>query len=573
MKKNIGSRTPLFLVIIAYLILQLLTFRTGIGLEELRDILLSKQCSEGFLPYRDFYWFYGPLGIYFWALLIKLFGSELILMRLAVIFIGAIGITIVYNLSKKIMSNNFSLLAAFCSFALFTFPCYSFNHYLSVMSVVITLWYVVKFFFDIKWDNLFMWGVFLTITFLIRPAPTGISLVFVSLLIIVLFSIRLGFFMLLKNIFYLFSFFTVAVSITYFLTGGLFFKNIFMHFILSTQDKIIFRFPNTIKLVKDFFYSLHMYNLKDISTIYNIITFINLISSHIIYWFIFVFPGVFISIILYTTVIKKRLRDVPPIDYLSIFLYLLSFLLSLYFYYSVSVVSYPDLDGAGQLWLWVGQYLLQPGIIFFSYSLYSVKKRTSRIFLTTATSCILILSVTLPKIINLRYMFIKMPVGRISGIKGIYLTNSYEKFYVPSSEYINKEKDIPEYIFLTSYFPTFYGLTNKKPLFPEDLVAFFLDLSNLKKVRKIIYFCKGSDGCKSIDEDDVDKIILDRLTKMKPCIVSFDDDLDLLKNHFKWKNFIMDNYHIAKKFTYKRSIPSKDSYNNPVITIYLPNSR
>ena len=205
MKKNKIPGIPLFLVIIAYLILQLLTFRTGIGSEELRDVLLSKQCSEGLLPYRDFYWFYGPLGIYFWALLIKLVGSELIVMRLAVIFIGAIGIAIVYNLSKKIMSNNFSLLAAFCSFALFTFPSYSFNNYLSVIGVVSTLYYVVNFFSDIKWHNLFMWGVFLTLTFLIRPAPTGISLFFASLLIIVLFSIRLGFFTLFKNIFCLFS--------------------------------------------------------------------------------------------------------------------------------------------------------------------------------------------------------------------------------------------------------------------------------------------------------------------------------------------------------------------------------
>ncbi len=555
----------------AYLILQLLTFRTGIGDEDLRDILSFQQFNAGLIPYRDFYWYYGPLGIYLWSFFIKFLGSELILVRLAVIFIGATGITVVYNLSKKIMSNNFSLLAAFCSFALFTFPAYSYCHYLSVMTTVITLWYVIKFFSDTKRGNLFMWGVFLTLTFLIRPFPSGTILAFTSLLIIALFSIRFGIFMLLKNIFYLFSFFTLAVTATYFLTRGLFFKSIFMLLTLASGTKLTFGFPNTIKLVKDFFNSLNIYTLKDVTTLYNILTFINLISSHIIYWLIFIFPGIFISIILYTTVIKKRLKDIPPINYLSIFLYLLSFLPSLYFHDAVLAVSYPDLDGGGRLWLLRGQYILQPGIIFFSYSLYRFKKRTSRVFLTAALSCILILSITLPKMSNLRYMAIKMPIGRISGIRGIYLTNSYEKIFVPAIEYINKEKSIPEHIFVASYFPGFYALTHKKPLLPEDSQAVLINLSNFTSVKKIFYFCSGSAGCNPIDEDEADKIILDRLMQMKPCVVSVNDDL--LKYHFQWKDFIMDNYHIAKKFTYKRMITSKDTYNNPVITIYLPDSK
>lgn len=555
----------------AYLIIQLLTFRTGIGSEDFREIVAFKQINAGFVPFRDFYWCHGVLGIYLWALFTKFLGSELILLRLAVIFMGALGIIVVYNLSKKIMSDNFSLLAAFCSFALLTFPAYSFNHYLSVMSIVITLWYVVKFFSDTKQDNLFMWGVFLTLTFLIRPVPSGIILAFTSLLVIVLFSLRFGIFILLKNIFYLFSFFTIVLTITYFLTEGLFFKSIFIliSFVGSFGHNIIFRFPNTIKLIKDFFHSLNMYTLKDVRTIYNILTFINLISSHIIYWFIFIFPGIFGSIILYTTVIKKRLRNIPHINYLFIFLYLLSFLLFLYFHDAILVTSYPDLDGGGRLGLWIGQYLLQPGIIFFSYSLYRFKKRTSRIFLTTVISCILILSVTLPKIINLRYMVMKMPIGRMSGIKGIYLTNFDENIFVPSVEYINKESGLPEYIFVASQFPAFYALTNKKPALPEDFLVLLIKLSSVASVRKILYFC--SPGYKPIDEDDADKIILDRLMKMKPGIVSVDNDL--LKYHFKWKDFIMANYHIAKKFTYKRVITSKDTENNPVITIYLPDSK
>lgn len=560
--------SPLFLVIMAYLILQLLTFRTDIGAEEFRDILSFQQFNAGLIPYRDFYWHYGPLGIYLWSFFIKFLGSELILMRLAAIFTGIIGIIVVYRLSKKIMSNNFSLLAAFCSFALFTFPCYSFNHYLSVISLLITLLFVVKFLSDKKRIHLFMWGVFLTLTFLIRPAPTGIILALVSLLTIVLFSLKFNFFVLLKNILYLFTFFTVAITSAYFLTGGLFLKSTVLLITINNGAQVILGFPDTIRLVRDFLYSLNVHILKDVRSLYNILTFINLISSHVICWFIFIFPAIFIGMALYELVTQRRLQDITRINYLAIFLFMLSFLLSLYFLDAVLATSYPNFDGWGRLWLLRGQYILQPGIIFFSYLLYRFKKRTSAGFLTTAISCVLILSVTLPKISDLRYLFIKMPVGNISGIRGVYLTNFWEKIFVPAIEYINNEKDIPEYIFVTCYFPGFYALANKKSILPEDAQALFTNLSIFKKGRKNFY--PSSTGYNPSDEEGADRIILNRLKDKKPCVVTVNDDL--LKYHFLWGKFIMDNYHAVKKFTYKRIITSKDTNNNPAVTIYLPNS-
>lgn len=565
--KNLIS--PLFLVIIAYFIMQLLTFRTGIGSEDFRDILSFKLVNAGSVPYRDFYWYYGPLGVYLGAFFIKFLGSELILMRLAVVFIGAIGLTVVYCLAKKIMSNNFSLLAAFCSFTLFTFPNYSFNHYLSVLSLVVTLWYVMRFFSDLKLIDLFMWDVFLTLTFLIRPAPTGIVLACVSLLVIILFSMRRGLRILLRNIFFLFSFFLFAITAVYFLTGGLFLKAIFMLFTLTNPAGLIFRFPNTLKLIQDFYASFNIHALKDIAVFYNLPTFINMLSSHIIYWFILISIGIFSILSLYAKVSRRTPKDISPVNYLAAFLCLLSFLLLIYFHNCVLMTSYPDLSGGGKLYLWTGQYLLQPGIIFFFYVLYRFKVRTSRVFLTTVIYCVLVSAVVLPKISDLKYMVMKMPIGRLKGVKGIYLNNAYEKFFIPVIEYIREKEGISEYLFVPSYFPGFYALTDKKPLVPEDLQALFYDFSSSVNGKSHFYSCHS--GFNAADKAGADNIILNRLIKFSPCVVLMNTDLS--KFHTPWEVFIRRNYHLEKRFTYRKIIASNNFTDNPVIDIYLPNIR
>jgi hypothetical protein len=161
-------------------------------------------------------------------------------------------------------------------------------------------------------------------------------------------------------------------------------------------------------------------------------------------------------------------------------------------------------------------------------------------------------------------MVVKMPIGHIAGIRGIYLNNFLEKDIVPAIEYINSSDNIPEYIFVADYFPAFYVLTNKKPSMPEDPEAVFLHPLFRKAMEgKKNYFCgieiNGFGG------NNIDRIVLDRWIKTKPCIISTGKELTA-----PLSSFIRDNYYLAKKFTYKRTISLNEGVENPSISIYLP---
>lgn len=109
----------LFLATFAYLLL----FRRFTAMDPDEGIVLqgAQRILRGELPYRDFFTFYTPGSYYLTALLFELFGSSLLVARLALALFGGIFTCVHYLLARRVCSRGNALLVA-ALIALTTLP-------------------------------------------------------------------------------------------------------------------------------------------------------------------------------------------------------------------------------------------------------------------------------------------------------------------------------------------------------------------------------------------------------------------------------------------------------------------
>jgi len=573
------EKKSILFILAAYLLIQFLTFRTGVGGEGLRDIVVFKQVNSVMIPYQHIVYDYGILGPYIWSFIIGIFGSELITLRFMAILMGLIGIPFIYDISKKIMSEKFALLASFLGFSLFYFPNYSFNHYPSIVTNVITLWYACKFFCNKKEFNLVMWGMFMTMTFYIRHIPTGIALIFASLFVISIYSLKeKTYYKLSRNLLLLFSPFVITSILLYFLTSGsTSFVRLFKYNLMLLGKKKavlpVLGLPHSIEVILNFFNWVKKINFNNnIETCYKIISFLNIISAHLIEWLIFIIPTLYLAEFFIKIIIKKEFFKMEDKNYFIIFLCLLNIPLFITLHNNIIGFRWPTTAGGAFFWSWLGlEFTIQPGLIAFLYLLYKLKMPKAKYLLTRLTAFLLVFSLILvPKAFSMRYLLKKMPVGRVAGIRGIYLEDYYKYAVVPAVEYINnRDNNMPGYILTADFKPEFYLLCNKKMLIPEWIgITLFLsdewgadkDIQYIFPGKKKMYYTK----------EELNDVILERIKDKKPCIVHVSQPLKNFKErNAAWVDFVNRNYRIAEIFTYKRLI-SDFTDDDPTVTIYLP---
>ncbi len=109
--------------------------------EEFILFLQGERVLRGEVPYRDFFQFITPGSIYLSALLFKLFGIKLTVMKIFVALTGGIILTLTYSLSRKIINN--SMLSLFPPFAVLFYsiphvPLF-YHHWLSEIFVLLTI--------------------------------------------------------------------------------------------------------------------------------------------------------------------------------------------------------------------------------------------------------------------------------------------------------------------------------------------------------------------------------------------------------------------------------------------------
>jgi hypothetical protein len=178
-KKGYGF---VLLVALAYYLHHLLTYNLGINYEEGRDANAYLLFLKGFLPYRDFEWIYGPFSFFVYPFVMKIFGAKLIVLRLAYIFFGSLIIPLVYSLAKRIIMPYQAAIAAFLSIIFLNTPFYTFNHVFAVIGEIGCLLFLCKFIENKKHANLFVAGLFCSLTVLTKPLLPGLALFLTAVL-------------------------------------------------------------------------------------------------------------------------------------------------------------------------------------------------------------------------------------------------------------------------------------------------------------------------------------------------------------------------------------------------------
>ena len=124
-----GRLRVLLAITLLYFLTQLLTFRLGIiPADEGFAALTPLRVLGGERPYLDFWWLYGPAGLFLNAGLYKLFGVSLVTLRLAGVVAGYGALLLCWRLAMRLMTPGWAGAAATVALALYRLPTYNYNH-------------------------------------------------------------------------------------------------------------------------------------------------------------------------------------------------------------------------------------------------------------------------------------------------------------------------------------------------------------------------------------------------------------------------------------------------------------
>ncbi len=186
--KRDKSLLIIFMIMVAYYIQHLVSFRLGINFEECRDPNAYLLAMEGHLPYRDFAWFYGPFSFFVYPFIMKIFGVNLLVLRLSYIILASFTIPLAYFLARRILPYFWAGVASFLSIVFFDTPYYAFNHIFTVLGGLACLLMVCRFIErNEQISNLFWAGIFAGVVVLTKPLLSGLVLFIAVSLYLLLF--------------------------------------------------------------------------------------------------------------------------------------------------------------------------------------------------------------------------------------------------------------------------------------------------------------------------------------------------------------------------------------------------
>lgn len=130
----------LLAITLIYLASQLLTFRLGIiPADEGFAAIAPLRLLQGERPYLDFWWLYGPTGLFLNAGLYLVFGESLITLRLAGIVAGYAALLLCWRIARRFLSPAWAGLAATTALALYRLPAYNYNHMYAAVGGLLAL--------------------------------------------------------------------------------------------------------------------------------------------------------------------------------------------------------------------------------------------------------------------------------------------------------------------------------------------------------------------------------------------------------------------------------------------------
>ncbi|MFC1724225.1 ArnT family glycosyltransferase [candidate division KSB1 bacterium] len=171
--KNIklSKSTKIILLIIAVFIFRhIFTFNKIINLsEEGYRLFVYSAVADGKVLFKDIAYHHGILSPYVYGFIFKLLGKELIVLRLFSLIFVLISITALYNVGRKILSDNWAAFFAFLSFGFYFLPFYDYGYPVSVACGYMSVLFIVKFIYSSKNIDFILSAFFCSLTFLHTP--------------------------------------------------------------------------------------------------------------------------------------------------------------------------------------------------------------------------------------------------------------------------------------------------------------------------------------------------------------------------------------------------------------------
>ena len=136
----------LLIILLIYFIRQFLLFKKGILLnEEGFRLFVYWNIEQGSILYKDIYFHSGIISPYFYGLIFKLFGTELLYVRIAAIVLGGVCIIGLYAIALELMPVVWAAIGSFFAFHLFYMPFYEYGYLCSIPWNYFALYFIYRF--------------------------------------------------------------------------------------------------------------------------------------------------------------------------------------------------------------------------------------------------------------------------------------------------------------------------------------------------------------------------------------------------------------------------------------------
>lgn len=541
----------LVLVYLVFLILQILTFRTGVGIEEFRTPWVLQQMNLGHMPFRDFIWEYGVLGPLLWFGAAKIVGMQFLAMRIVVIVLTIPCIWMSCRIARRFAPRWPAAFIALAANGILTFPTYSYEHALSVPFFLAAILTAIRYFETKRQKFLLISAFFSAVTILIRPIPTGIVLPAAVFLTAAALSIKDKNADPLKN-------------------GAIYIALTAAEILLFTTGyTMLLQFPSirwaNLNLVSPYVYWGSRFDLvTPPNSFHDIIGFIrdrhltggalsirfstllSLLSSHLADWIAFILPAIYLvyAIIALT---QGKLNET------KFLLAILAVPLGLFFHLGVKLHTYPDILNFGSSWSQGAFFILVPGLLLGLGIVYQQLMRM-RLQGTLTVVMIAFLLIAFPKILNLRYFFIPMKSVTLPPVGGILLNDYYRQDVIPAAEFLNENQTrLPKSLF--SPRPEFQVLSPQAPAFPE--FYYIANLPDNFPIKPGLW--PGLDNSQPIT---IGQFMIDRLESVQPIVVL---DFEISDGPKEWMHYIFHHYRLYRKFSARNRLGISTA-----VCIYLP---
>lgn len=543
MKKIVNKENFLYLTIILIYFIWFYISNYNVNTVNNSDESYFLNCFHriylGQIPYKDFNWVYGPIMLYFFGGLFKIFSVSAITARIGYIILYFAVVVLTYFLAQKIMPRFFAFISAILLIGILKVFCAMYTHIGCTLAGLLILLFILKYFETNKYKYLFLAGIFCGFSLTVKPS-TGLGML-VSVCVFFIFNYVLDSIVNKKKMM-LFDKNLVKQILIYAGFAIFFSAAIYFFFLKSlTPEQLRMAFPWS----SMYRYSITIDNSSLLPIGFTITAFRQWFANETIIPFLIRFlPICSIIIILYGLYFKKFTNIERNILLLTLFM--LSISAENFVYFGKTHPSQPVI------------------FIIFTYFLFLVRKSLKNRILVCFFWCIfgIFLSIYI-------YTYSVIPVIKKNIMFGKYINLKRAHLYVPdNNSYYN-------FINIVKYIQDNTCPGDRIFALPVDPFIYFYSERQNATITDTAEYC-------TITTEKDEKMLIDELKKYKPKFIIISNTIIVNENiGMIWgqtyekniKKYIDDNYHFKVQFGDFKAKNNRELQENYSCKIYETNKK